>query len=133
MLSRQLVPFSPVRSNTNYNLLGLIIEAVSGESYADYALPKGFLPSGQLISSAEDMAHYLIAHLKGGSFGGSSLLSPGGIKELYRPAVAAGATDIDMGEYAMGWFVEKTEHGRLLWHDGTTPGWPSFVTATKWW
>lgn len=176
--ARKLVPFTPVRSpgvsyeysNMNYNLLGLIIEAVSGEPYDDYIerniftpldmrhshtskdeavedglavghrlwfgipkavpnlpLPKGSLPSGQLISSAEDMARYLIAHLNGGRFGGSRLLSPGGIKELHRPGVDAGAMGIDMGEYAMGWFVEETEHGRLLWHDGTTPDYFSYM------
>jgi CubicO group peptidase (beta-lactamase class C family) len=89
-------------SNTNYNILGLVVEAVSGQSYADYiqehvfnplkmchsyaskaiaqqnglavghrywfghpfpapnlSIPLGSLPSGQLISCAEDMAHYL--------------------------------------------------------------------------
>ena len=98
-------------SNLNYNILGLIVEAASGESYADYIqnhifnplemrhsytskaeakqnglamghrhwfslpfpapnlpIPHGSLPSGQLISSAEDMAHYLIAHLNGGRY-----------------------------------------------------------------
>jgi hypothetical protein len=34
-------------------------------------IPRGSLPSGQLISSAEDMAHYLIAHLNGGRYGGN--------------------------------------------------------------
>ena len=99
-------------SNLNYNLLGLIVEAASGETYSDYIqnhiftplgmrhsytskadagqnslamghrhwfslpfpapdlpIPRGSLPSGQLISCAEDMAHYLIAHLNGGRYG----------------------------------------------------------------
>jgi CubicO group peptidase (beta-lactamase class C family) len=99
-------------SNLNYNVLGLIVEVASGESYAEYIqnhilnplgmshsysskaaakkdglamghrhwfslpfpapnlpVPRGSLPSGQLISSAEDMAHYLIAHLNGGAMG----------------------------------------------------------------
>ena len=115
-------------SNTNYNLLGLIIEAASGESYADYIqkhifdpldmshsytskavaqqnglamghrywfghplpapnlpIPRGSLPSGQLISSAEDMAHYLIAHLNGGRYGGVQILSSAGIDETAPP------------------------------------------------
>ena len=93
-------------TNANYNVLGLIIETASGESYSDYvqrhifdpldmshtftskaeakqnglamghrywfghpfpaanlSMPPASLPSGQLISSAEDMAHYLIAQL----------------------------------------------------------------------
>lgn len=31
-------------------------------------VPRGSLPSGQIISCAEDMAHYLIAHLNGGRY-----------------------------------------------------------------
>ena len=107
-------------SNLNYNILGLIVEAASGELYADYVqnhifnplemshsytskavakqnglavghrywfglpfpapnlpIPPGSLPSGQLISSAEDMAHYLIAHLNGGRYGDVQILSAG--------------------------------------------------------
>ncbi len=36
---------------------------------AEYQAPAGSLPSGQLISSAEDMAHYLIAQLNAGRYG----------------------------------------------------------------
>ena len=117
-------------SNLNFNLLGLIIEAASGESYADYIqkhifdplemrhsytskaaakkdgvavghqtwfgfplavpdlpVPVGSLPSGQLISSAEDMGRYLIAQLNEGRYGDAQILSPEGIAELHRPAV----------------------------------------------
>ena len=38
---------------------------------AHLSSPAGSLPSGQLISSAEDMAHYLIANLNGGRYGGT--------------------------------------------------------------
>ena len=37
-------------------------------------VPLGSLPSGQLISCAEDMAHYLIAHLNGGRYGDVQIL-----------------------------------------------------------
>ena len=50
-------------------------------------IPQGSLPSGQLISSAEDMAHYLIAHLNGGRYGDVQILSAAGIEELHRGAV----------------------------------------------
>jgi CubicO group peptidase (beta-lactamase class C family) len=104
-------------SNLNYNLLGLIVEAASGESYPAYvqahifaplhmshsytaqalaqqnglavghrywfatpvavtnlAIPRGSLAAGGLISSAEDMAHYLIAQLNGGRYGEAQIL-----------------------------------------------------------
>ena len=113
-------------SNINYNLLGLIIEAASGETYSAYIqhhifdplgmhhrhtskaeaqgdglavghqswfgvpvpvpdlpVPESSLPSGQLISCAEDMAHYLSAFLNGGKWGSAQILSPEGIAELH--------------------------------------------------
>lgn len=151
-------------SNVNYNLLGLIIEAASGESYPNYvkhhifdplemshsytskaaakqdglavghrswfvtpvAVPdlpmvRGSLPAGQLISSAEDMAHYLIAHLSQGQYKDAQILSPEGIAELHRPAAEAMAMGFDMGDYGMGWFIEETGQGTRISHNGTCP------------
>jgi CubicO group peptidase (beta-lactamase class C family) len=177
--ARALSAFVPSRpagsafeySNMNCNLLGLIIEAVSGESYADYienhifaplgmshsytskaealqddlamghtlwfGIPKavpdlplatGSLPSGQLMSSAEDMSRYLIAHLNGGRYAGIEILSPTGMAELHRPAVHTGSMGADMGDYAMGWFVEDTGSGKRIWHHGIAPDFFSFMT-----
>ena len=108
-------------ANENYNILGLIVQTVSGKSYEDYVrsaifaplqmshsaaalsdpaasdiatgyrpwffwpvafdapYPRSTTPSGLLISSAEDMAHYLTAQLNGGTYGNKQLLSPQGI------------------------------------------------------
>jgi hypothetical protein len=87
----------------------------------DLPVPAGSLPSGQLISSSEDMAHYLIAHLNEGRYGEVKLLSPAGIAELHRPAVEANTMGVSMGSYGMGWFVEETGQGRRIWHNGTVP------------
>ena len=40
---------------------------------------RGLVPAGYLISSAEDMTHYLIAQLNGGRYGATSVLSPAGV------------------------------------------------------
>ena len=141
-------------SNANYDVLGLVAQAVSGMSYERYLddrvfvplrmanssasrtvarehglaighrlwfgvpvatpsmpHPRGSLPSGGLISSAEDMGHWLIAHL-GGRHGGPQLLSPAGFATLHRPSgLATGFRDAKVyGSYAMGWFAgEKAE------------------------
>jgi CubicO group peptidase (beta-lactamase class C family) len=60
------------------------------------------LPAGYLISSAEDMAHYLVAQLNDGSYEGETLISPTGMGETHSPAVPTGAIDTS---YGMGWFV----------------------------
>jgi CubicO group peptidase (beta-lactamase class C family) len=156
-------------SNMNYNLLGLIIEAASGESYAGYIqshvfdplgmrhsytepaeakqnglavghrywfwspmampdrpIPRGSFPSGQLVSSAEDMAHFLIAHLNGGRYGNAQILSDAGIVELHRPAAAADAMGWS-GQYGMGWYNEQHGQTRIVWHAGAVPDFSAYM------
>src|SRR5215472_17273640 len=115
-------------ANTNYSVLGLIVQVVSGQSYESYVQqhifaplqmsqsfaseqdarrdglaqgyqvwfgvpvptalpsPRDLLPAGYLISTAEDMAHYLIAQLNGGRFGDTAVLSAAGMATLHAPA-----------------------------------------------
>jgi len=157
-------------SNMNYNLLGLIIEAASGESYETYIenyifapldmrhsytiraealqnglavghrywfaapiaapdlpLPRGSLASGQLISSAEDMAHYLIAQLNEGRYRDVQVLTPAGIAELHRPAVAANFMGAPIGQYALGWYNEEHGQTRMVWHSGMVPDFYTYM------
>lgn len=181
-----LVPAHPVGdtfeySNSNYQLLGLIIEAVTGKAYADYVqnsiltplrmnhshypdptgaknglamghqywfgrpveapdipLPYGAMAAGLLISTAEDLAHYLIAHLNGGCYHDAQLLSPAGIAELHRGAAEFGVAglgpivglltkNMEMGQYGMGWNVNKIGQDELIWHGGTMPNFGGFM------
>lgn len=156
-------------SNLNYNLLGLIIETVSGESYADYVqhhifdplemrhsyaskdrakqnglatghwfwfgvpiptpdfpIPLGSLPSGQLISSAEDIAHYLIAYLNDGRYGDAQILSPASIAEMHRPAAEMNEMGLP-GHYGMGWISQGTGESRIVSHSGIVPDFGAFM------
>lgn len=157
-------------SNGNYNILGLIVESVSGESYSDYiqrhifdplqmrhsyisqaeakqnglamghrywfghpipaanlSVPPASLPSGQLISSAEDMAHYLIAHLNGGRYGDAQVLSPAGIDEMHRPAAKINEMRMSLSYYGMGWISQGTGEKRFVWHSGIVPDFGAFM------
>ncbi|MBN2502997.1 MAG: beta-lactamase family protein [Anaerolineales bacterium] len=157
-------------SNVNFNLLGLVIEAASGETYANYIqrhifdplemrhsytskaaaqqdglavghqtwfgfpvavpdlpVPVGSLPSGQLISSAEDMGHYVIAQLNGGQYGEVQILSPEGIAELHHPAVAASSAGVQMGHYAMGWYVDEQQGMQVVHHTGMVPDFYTYM------
>ncbi len=156
--------------NLNFNILGLIIEVASGESYADtiqnhifnplqmshsysskktaqqnglamghrhwfslpfpapdLPVPLGSLPSGQLISSSEDMAHYLIAHLNGGRYGGVQILSSAGIDELHRGVVECLAFGISTGKYGMGWFENDMGPTKTYSHGGNVPDFSAFM------
>ena len=78
---------------------------------------RGLLPAGYLISSAEDMAHYLIAQLNDGRYGGAAALSPSGMAELHRPAVPTPEADTS---YGMGWFVGPVNGIPAVFHQGET-------------
>lgn len=157
-------------SNTNFNVLGLIIEAASGESYSDYiqqhifeplemchsytsklvaqqnslamgyrywfghpfpapnlSIPTGSLPSGQLISSAEDMAHYLIANLNGGCRCGKQILSEAGMAELHRGTVEIKEMGASWGYYGMGWISQQIGESKIVSHSGIVPDFGAFM------
>jgi hypothetical protein len=170
-----LVPTRPVGSafeysNSNYNLLGLIIESAIGGSYADYVqeqiltpldmnhtytspaiakqnglavghqywfatpfaapnmpVPHGSLASGQLISSSEDMARYMIALLSERRYGNGQILSGAGIDELHRGVADFETMGMSLGQYGMGWFVDKVGQTKLVWHSGTNPDFAAYM------
>jgi CubicO group peptidase (beta-lactamase class C family) len=168
-------------SNANYIILGMLIQAVSEQSYEAYIqshifnplemrhsftsqadaqqpdiavgyrqwfgfpvaardLPysRGMLPAGYLISSADDLGHYLIAHLNQGRYRDVSILSPQGIDALHAPSAAAapqGYHKQSSGAYALGWYVLTLNSIPVITHDGDTPSFHADVVlmpAGKW-
>jgi CubicO group peptidase (beta-lactamase class C family) len=157
-------------SNVNYNLLGLIVEAVSGESYSDYVqrhifvpldmrhsftsraaaerdglaagyrywfgfplptpslpIPVGSLPSGQLISCAEDMAHYLISQLNDGHYADRQVVSGEGCREMHSPAAEIHEMGQSFGNYGMGWISQGSGASRIVSHSGHVPDFAAFM------
>jgi len=145
-------------NNTNYDILGLIVQTVSGASFEDYVeehifsplemtnsytskseaeenglavghtyffgypktsakapYPRRKLPSGFLISSAEDLGHYLIAQINQGSYGEVQILSPEFVTLMHQPAVET----MDEGiSYGFGWRTNLVEGEQSVWHGG---------------
>jgi len=160
-------------SNANYNTLGMMVQAVSGQPYETYVqqhifeplgmthsftakstdltqglatgyrmwfgfplparqlpFPRGHIPSGYLVSSAEDLAHYLIAQLNDGAYQDRFVLSSGGISLLQDPSpiepVAAffktvGCDNRPGARYAMGWWALELNQIPVICHSGDTP------------
>ncbi len=144
----------------NYNILGRIIEVVSGQSFASYieqhvfvplqmrhsytdeqkaqqnGLARGYwwlfgvpvpmeysydvpqMPSGFLVASAEDMAHFLLAQLNGGRFGSTSILSPEGIAAMQSPGVVTGTGGTS---YGLGWKIGNIGGVPAVFHSGDHP------------
>ena len=73
---------------------------------------EGNVPFGYLISSAEDMANYMIAQLNQGEFKGKSILSANAMNTLHHPSALVGNDTY----YAMGWEVNDGE----IYHNGWT-------------
>ena len=84
---------------------------------ANLAYNRGLVPAGYLISSAEDMTHYVVSQLNGGSYDGTSVLSPDGVAELHQPAVQTPKADTS---YGMGWFVGPRNDIPAVHHQGET-------------
>ena len=152
--------------SANYNVLGRIVEVVSGQSFGVYMQQHVFMPlamrhsfaakqeaerdglaqnyqwffglqvpglfpynpsqvpSGFLMASAEDLAHFLIAQLNGGRFGGARVLSPQGIAAMQVGGVSRGA---GRGEYGLGWQMGSIGGVRTVGHDGTHPDARAFM------
>lgn len=158
-LSRPIGTFG--YSNANYQILGLIVQTVSGQSYEAYVeqhifapldmqasftsqqqaqqhgmamgyrwvfgfplpatLPyiRAELPAGFLISSAQDMAHYLIAQVNGGQYHDRSILSPQGMAFLQTRSAGV--------PYGNGWEVAAFNGRTLVNQDGATANFQASV------
>lgn len=93
----------------------------------DLPIPIGSLPAGQLISSAEDMAHYLIAHLNGGRYGEVQILSEAGIEELLHGVAEINEMGLSLGSYGMGWISRGSGESRIVLHSGIVPDFGAFM------
>lgn len=149
----------------NYNILGRMIEVVSGQSFGEYVqehifaplemqnsftseekaqkagLAQGYqwffglpipthypynpsqLPSGYLISSAEDMSHFLISQLNGGSYAGANILSAENVHVMQTPGTQRGKD----GGYGFGWVIASFGNVPSVRHDGVNANYHSLL------
>lgn len=74
-------------------------------------------PAGSLSATATDMAHFMIAHLQGGSYEGAAILSPATTELMHTPQshMASGLNGFDLG------FYQENRNGlRIIGHAGDT-------------
>ena len=72
-------------------------------------------PAGALCSTADDMAHFMIAQLEGGSYDGASIMSPATTQLMHTPQsrMAPGMNGFDLG------FYQENRNGlRIIGHGG---------------
>jgi CubicO group peptidase (beta-lactamase class C family) len=149
----------------NYNILGRIIETISGQSFGEYmqehvftpldmqrsftseweaqqaGLAQGYqwffgvqvpthhryntsqLPSGTIISSAEDMSNFLISQLNGGNYAGTNILPANRIAAMQVPGTQRGRD----GGYGFGWVISPVGEVPAVWHDGANANFHSLL------
>ncbi len=157
-------------SNANYDILGLIVQVVSGQSYEQVvrqnifvpldmnnsfssrkeavqhsaaigyrmwfgfpfpyseAAPRAHLPSGQQFSSAEDLAHLIVAHLHDGNFQGNPILSPAWIESMQNTPVSSGA---GCATYSMHWSHSSGCDSSALGLSGDTANFKTRILMDK--
>jgi CubicO group peptidase (beta-lactamase class C family) len=76
-------------------------------------------PSGYIISSAEDIARYLIAQINDGRIQDHALVQPATLAQMRTPPPGIGS------RYGMGWMV--VEDGNTLFHGGDLEGFHALV------
>jgi CubicO group peptidase (beta-lactamase class C family) len=158
-IAEKAVPVSSAGSayhyfNPNYQVLGLIVEQVSGQAFPDYLqkhifdplgmahtttmpplspaeLPQGHLtafglpvaanetvygeyviPSGGIVSTAQDMGRYLTMQLNAGAFASEEIVTPQSIDLMHTPPPTIDSL------YAMGWKTGTISGVPVLEHGG---------------
>ena len=90
-------------------------------------LARGSMPSGQLISCSEDLAHYLIAHLNNGHYAKSKILSSLSIDEMQVPSAEQLVLGKPVTAYGMGWFINEVDGVKVVSHGGNVPEFSSYM------
>lgn len=91
---------------------------------ANYPYDAPQMPSGFLIASVEDMAHFLLAQLNGGRFGAAAVLSPAGIAAMQAPGVAVGESQ---DTYGLGWRTTTLRGVPIITHSGDHPNFHTLI------
>ncbi|MCJ7768921.1 MAG: beta-lactamase family protein, partial [Dehalococcoidales bacterium] len=78
------------------------------------------LPAGWVMSCAEDMGQWLMAHLNGGLTAGGQVIPAADIEEAHSSTIMFEENGEEVG-YGMGWFISSVDDALLIWHGGDTP------------
>jgi CubicO group peptidase (beta-lactamase class C family) len=85
--------------------------------------PYDFGGAGDINSTVEDTAHWVRFQLSNGTFEGRRLVSSENLAKTRTPEVALN----DKGFYAMGWAVQQTPKGNVIWHNGGTTSFGAYI------
>lgn len=74
-------------------------------------------PAGSSSTTADDISHFIIAHLQGGQYNGVSILKPATVALMHSPQFAA---DPSLPHMCLGFYEETRNGHRIIGHGGDT-------------
>ena len=122
--------FSPLRMTHSSYLLSppLPEHMVTGYQYRDgeqFPQPVDYdddYPGGSIVSTAEDMSHFMLAHLGDGCYQGACILKPTTLAEMHKRQAE---TPYEGQNVTFGFIEGITDSQRLLGHSGAIRGFAS--------
>lgn len=87
------------------------------------AFPYDFGGAGNINSNIEDMAQWLRLQIGNGKFNGQTRVSPAGMAATRTSKVSL----TEVISYALGWVVDQSPNGTIIWHNGSTSAFGAFV------
>ncbi|MEQ1950587.1 serine hydrolase domain-containing protein [Mesorhizobium sp. CN2-181] len=85
--------------------------------------PYGFGAAGSINSTVEDLGPWVRLHLANGKFEGREIVSAKNLAVTKTPRTGMNETLT----YAMGWVIQSTPNGRIVWHNGGTTAYGAFI------
>jgi CubicO group peptidase (beta-lactamase class C family) len=85
--------------------------------------PYDFGGAGDINSTIEDTARWVRFQLSNGTFEGRRIVSPENLAQTRTPKVAL----TDKLFYALGWIVQQTPKGNIIWHNGGTTSFGAYI------
>jgi CubicO group peptidase (beta-lactamase class C family) len=85
--------------------------------------PYDFGGAGDINSTIDDMARWVRLQLGNGILEGRRIVSPERLAFTRTPKVALS----DKASYALGWVIQQTPNGNIVWHNGGTAAFGAFV------
>lgn len=83
--------------------------------------------AGDINSNIEDMAKWVSLQLADGALDGRQIVSPANLAYTRTPKVAIS----DKAFYALGWIVQQTPNGAIVFHSGITNGFAAIVALQR--
>jgi CubicO group peptidase (beta-lactamase class C family) len=141
--------FGPLKmANTTFSVAEMVKRPEPGVPFTEkrdtfelYQIPyyediDGVAPCGAIISSVEDMSHWLIALMNRGQFEGRQVIPADVIKATLEPAIALpntaaetrGFWEVLNGVYGMGRWTASYRGHLVAYHGGDLPGFHSQVS-----